>query len=264
MSFGIHFRSVASVALVKEASFILNKMHSLDGFEKGIKAMISNIAFLNLFPSCRGVFDGCIETFKDQKNLYYAAKVFSVPADYVHLESKKTDKREQSRSYTFCLPRYRHGGEERVNWEAIFLGIGSFGEMGRFLQQHRLCAFSALTQLSSKIGAVRVFSSIQGGVLVNNIPVVHRMLNSPKDGFVFAASCHGLYKSYHLPKDKFWTIENYVKMTGCIGKIILIGFGGMMEARGYKGTVKFIDMFYSNVAVIGLIWKLHLSYHKNN
>lgn len=248
--------SINPVRALQEACCIAHKMYSLDGFEKAVKAVIPTIALIRLFPGRETAFSGCASVFEEQKNLYYATKIFSTPADYL---TKRRDG-----NYAFGVPLHKR----KFDWEKILLGFGSIFETAKFLKKNKLCNFTMICNLSTRIGNASVFGKIienkfpaVAGWTLNDVPGISRFLSAPKDVCVFLACVHGMYKVSQLPSKQFWTVETFVKIVGNMGKIILIGAGGLLKARGYNWLVVVIDFTYSNTVLFGALWKCHLAYH---
>jgi hypothetical protein len=233
-------------------SYAMYDIYSLDGFEKWTKVAIADLRFLSLIPSINGVFDECLKTLEGQKDLIYGSLVFSSTAEFI----KKTKNTDGETHYSFQIPTAKEKNaqdvmEEHVDWVKVLNGIGNFFETGKFLNKYKVMSFPLCSQLATQFGSIPVF----GKTTIGDIPVINCWCSKPRDFFVFIASGYTAYKCYDKPSEDFRSTENLIKLSGNIGKLILIGGGDWMLSRKYFWTVAVVDVLTQNASLIGYFLK---------
>jgi hypothetical protein len=222
-------------------SFIAYHFYSMEGLEKGSKALIANLEMLSLIPSINGLFSETLKTMRGQKDLIYATLIIGSIADCI--------KKEKDGSLRFALPRQTDG---TLDYVKVLYGIGNIFETGGFLQKYRVMTFPRCSQFAQQLGSIKMFENVTFG----DVPVLKTLTDKPKDLFVFSASLYVLVQSFRKPvNNNFLSPLNLAKLTGSLGKIILISCSDFMLARKYLVTLTVIDVFTQNASLIGLILK---------
>lgn len=207
-----------------------------EGFEKWVKASISNLRMLSIMNGMTDRFNIAINTFEAQKDLYYATKFIG--------------------SITHFIREKPAAGESRLQCPTFVQGlyaVANFFETGKFLQKNQVFGMKWASDFASKLGA---FPLSRLGINVDKIPVVGGWLGwktfeevpvfgsltrTPKDFFIFIASsyevCSMIYKSVHIMDggttieraarrcDYVFNLANSLKFISSAGKIVLISCG---------------------------------------
>jgi hypothetical protein len=226
-------------------------VYSLQGFEKWSKAAIADMRAIQLIPGCQGIFNSTLKTIEAQKDLIYATLVFESTADFIKV-TKTVDEEtgEETTSYSFTLPRERNGN---IEWVKVLYGIGNpFDTLG-FLHKYKVISFPFLSKVATQVGETKVFTLRGEAWTFGDIPVLNRLVDKPKDFFVCIASGYTAYRC--LTSQNFWDIANLIKLTGSIGKIILITSAEYMIQRKYFVALAVVDVVTQNASLIGLLMK---------
>lgn len=245
------------------------EVYSLQGFEKWSKAAIANMRAIELIPYCKGIFSSCIKTIEAQKDLIYATLVFESTADFIKVTKTVDDATgEESTSYSVRLPRLpakdRDGyivkdeydnivETDKIDWVKLFYGIGNPFETLYFLQKYKVVSFPLVSRVSTQVGAMKIFTLSGEAWTFGDIPVLNCLVNKPKDFFVCIASGYSAYKC--LRNRDFWAPANLIKLTGSIGKIVLITSADYMLQKKYLVALAVIDVVTQNASLIGLLIK---------
>jgi hypothetical protein len=224
-----------------------------EGFEKWTKAAIANLKLIGRIKHTN-VFNAAIETLEGQKNLYYATKFIGSACDFIQRD-------KVTKKVSLTIPKYK---EEGTNWVAVLYGIGNFLDTARFLQKHEVVAFQTVSRLGAAIGSIKI--SYLKDKRLDQIPVLSNVFYSPKDIFIFAAS--GIEISRFIKafvnvegetgedrtrkrKEILSDISTWLKLTGSIGKMILIGCG---SRYGTAFWFTLVDVITQNAGLIRY-WK---------
>ncbi|WP_075883498.1 hypothetical protein [Candidatus Protochlamydia sp. W-9] len=228
-----------------------------EGFEKWTKAAIANLKLIGRIKHTN-VFNAAIETLEGQKNLYYATKFIGSACDFIQRD-------KLTKKVSLTIPKYKEG----TNWVAVLYGIGNFLDTARFLQKHEVVAFQTVSRLGAAIGSIKI-SYLKGKHLeqisLDQIPVLSNVFYSPKDIFIFAAS--GIEISRFVRefvnvegetgedrtrkrKEILSDVSIWLKLTGSIGKMILIGCG---SRYGTAFWFTLVDVITQNAGLIRY-WK---------
>lgn len=216
-------------------------VYSLEGFEKFSKAAIANMEAASLIPALNGAFSETLKTVKAQKDLIYATLIIGSMADFI--------KRNPDGSMSFALPTIKESdGTTTYDYVKILYGVGNIFETGCFFQKYGVMQFPLCSKLASQLGAIKIFN-----MAIADIPVLNTWTDKPKDFFVFFASGYIVWRSYQRPiNDDFWCLENLVKLTGGLGKMVLISSADFIAARKYMVTLAVIDVATQNSSLLGL------------
>jgi len=223
-----------------------------EGFEKWTKAAIANLKLIGRIKHTN-VFNAAIETLEGQKNLYYATKFIGSACDFIQRD-------KVTKKVSLTIPKYKEG----TNWVAVLYGIGNFLDTARFLQKHEVVAFQTVSRLGAAIGSIKI--SYLKDKRLDQIPVLSNVFYSPKDIFIFAAS--GIEISRFIKafvnvegetgedrtrkrKEILSDISTWLKLTGSIGKMILIGCG---SRYGTAFWFTLVDVITQNAGLIRY-WK---------
>ncbi len=230
----------------------MSKLYSRDGFEKISKVLIANLRAVALFLGKDNIFKDCIGTLSKYTDLIYGTLILN--ADFIHKDKKNV--------YHVQLPKRgvmkNKEWTYKTDWSRTFYGIGSFFGFGKFLQDNQLSSFSRCAKLANRFGSIRVFNFSGQPWIFNNIPILSKLWNSPKDFFVFLGSIFSLpetVEEMHRDYKKSKKIEfiNLTKLINAIGKIILISASAYMKRGGILLTT--IDVITQNASLINLILK---------
>lgn len=208
-----------------------------DGFEKWTKAGIANLKLAGKALELTALFKGVVETLEGQKNIYYATKFFGSICNYFKLEKVGEDSR-----LSLAIPKIQKFvyGERQVAWNHVvtLYDIGNIIEVLKFSQKMGIAKFEWASKLGTQIGNFQVFNK-----RVGDIPVVGSLSYSPKDFFIFVACMFEAWSwgrklitaeeaAVNTPEAKaeyrkkfIADVGNWLKLTGTIGKMVLIRYG---------------------------------------
>lgn len=240
--------------------------YSIEGFERISKAMVANLRMLSLFPALKGIFANSIEALEAHKDLCYATLVFDTTANFI--KSEKDSVTNKTR-YSLQIPKYKtNDNKYRWDWGKILYGVGNFFETGKFLIRYKVLQFPLCSQIASKLGSIPL-NMLGKGWKLKDIPVVNALFDAPKDFFVFIASVWSTGKCLSEKKEQFYSVENLLKLTGNIGKIVLISCGQILLKNHFRLaktgnhhswyiiTLTVVDVITNNASLIGLFVKKH-------
>lgn len=243
--------------LGEEVSYKAYDIYDLrnDGFEKFTKAEIANLKVVGKVFGLTPLFKGVIETLEGQKNLYYATKFIGSLCDFMAIYQKVfAQETFTGKCKTFfTLPHLIK----------ISYGVGNCLDPVKFGMKMGLWELKKVSELGTRIGNYQVFNR-----RLEDIPVIGSLSYSPKDFFIFTASCLELTKVgldfYHIDGtdadsvrrrqqkitrrwDFVVNIGFFFKMVGTFGKIGLMTLG-----RRYGSTLAFAacDAFIQNAGLI--------------
>lgn len=225
-----------------EASFALNDIYSIEGFEKLSKAMVANLRATSLIFACfisdseawRKAFHNTLLAFDLHKDLCYATLVFASTADFITtVENAETGKIE----YKLQPPK---------DVVKLLYGVGNFFETGKFLQRCELLNFPLCSRIASQLGSIQLFT-LNGQIWkFGNIPVLNSWCDRPKDFFVFNAAAYTTYKCWKNPT--FYTWENILKLISSIGKMALVASADFLLSNHSK--VKHRNQFNKYILIL--------------
>lgn len=207
---------------------------STDGIEKVTKAALSILkASPVFFLSSKGQFDKCIGTLEAEKDLLYATQFFATLETFIN-----------DGNLTFTYPKING----RPDFAKIILGIGTFFELGQFLQKYQILSFSLCSELANTYGSYQIFRDWP----LDSIPVLRSVLDKPKDLFVFFGSFGEIIEC--LLRWRF-DVKDLLKIASSTGKMLIIFFG-----KEYGGTWWFavIDIATQHVSLAAYVYKCHL------
>ncbi len=245
----------------EEGSRAMHEMYSLDGFEKGSKVIIADLRFLSLIPSLNGVFRSCIKTVEAQRDIIYATLVFGSTAEFIKpedIEDKKTGKKKTV--YSFQVPTEKKDPNDPNSkliwdWVKILYFIGNYFETAKFIQRYQVLAFPRCTQLANQLGSIKLFNYRGDTWTFGDIPVANCWCNKPKDFFVFSAAFYTFGRC--LTNTKFWTVENMLKLTASIGKMVLVSSAEYMLQKKYYLILSIVDFVTNNASLLSFLIKRH-------
>jgi hypothetical protein len=239
------------ITIGEVGSNFMYDIYSLNGFEKFTKAMIANLRMLEMIPSIKGTFELCLKTLEAQKDLYYATLVFGSTADFIKPVYDKTTK--EFKCYKFAIPTVNGEDDGPWDWSKLLYGIGNPFETVKFLQKYKILEFPFCSRLATQFGSIKLFTLNNQNWSVDDIPVLNCWCDKPKDFFVFWAS---VWSAKRCWTDKnFWSVENLVKLTSNIGKIVLISGSNFLISRKYVWTLVAIDVATNDLSLLSLILK---------
>lgn len=224
-----------TLRVCEAGSLVLYDVYCLEGFEKLTKALIANMKFLSLIPSVKGVFALCLDTLNGQRDLYYGTMWVNSACDFIRFDPA-------TQRYHCQLPRMK---DKTIDLFKILCAIGNLCETGKFLQRYEIYSFATCTRLANRLGGVKVWNSYT----VADIPVLASLCTTPKDVCIFLASLVDLRKCWDKP---LLELENVLKITGNIGKLLLIS----LSLRYYqKPWFVLIDVITQNASLIAFFIK---------
>lgn len=227
-----------------KVSHILYDLYSMEGFEKMAKMGIANLRAIQLIPQCNGVFKECIGTLDAQKDLIYATMFLKSTPDFIRVN---VDDETGEKTYSFQIPRKKG----HIDWITILYGIGNPLDTLNFLQRNQVYSFPRISQFAREMGTTQV--SFLNGVTLGDIPVVNSLFNRPKDFFVFLASTLAAMEGVKNPN--FFDIENLLKLTSNVGKMILIPYGETLSKNKCFVTLAAIDVATQNAGFFAMLYK---------
>lgn len=251
----IHYNAhVGSKEKIKEGflrvgervSYVMRHLYSLDGFEKLTKFVIVFLKSTARLLGMGVVFENALKTLDPLKDLYYATMVFNSAADFV-----KITKVEGKNKFHFQVPTIKTKNnegkiEEGVDWVKVLLAIGNCFETGKFLQKYQVYSFDTCTQIANQLGNVKLFNFRGRTYSVQETPILCTICDKPKDLFVFLASIIEVKRCLEKPFD----LANILKITGSIGKMVLITFGPFYSKAIWFNLADFITQFASLASFI--------------
>lgn len=207
---------------------------TVEGLERLTKAAIATFRFAALVPRMQSAFDDALKTFEAQKDLYYATR-------FIHSTVDNFIEHLPNVSYGFKMPK-RHNGA--IDVSKILLTVGDYLDTLRFLHRYKVYVFSSVSQLSSTYGAVKVFNR-----RLDDLPALYAVFEKPKDFCVFVAMIFDTWHCLNAPKFDW---EQAYKLTGSLGKMVLIFFGKHYYNRWWFAVA---DVITQDASLITYIYK---------
>ncbi|MFI0434197.1 MAG: hypothetical protein ACH350_00530 [Parachlamydiaceae bacterium] len=235
------------LALGEGVSRVLHDVYSMQGFEKTGKTVIANMRLASLIiPQCGGVFSDCIKTLEAQKELIYATLVFDSTLDFI----KVTQEANGKKTYRFQLPKDSKG---KIDIQKLLYGIANPLDTLYFLKKYQVYSFPFISKIGAQLGAVKLFTLGGETWKFSHIPVLNSLTKKPKELFVFIASVLAVHKSLEHPK--FREVEYLLKLTGNIGKIVLISSAEYMAKNHFFIGLSLVDVITQNSGLIAYMMK---------
>lgn len=212
---------------------------STDGIEKVTKAALSILKGSPVFfLTTKGLFDKCIKTLEVEKDVLYATQFIATLVTFIN-----------EGNLTFTYPNING----RPDFAKIILGIGTFFELGQFLQKYQVLSFSLCSELANKYGSYQIFRDWP----LDSIPVLRSVLDKPKDFFVFFGSLGEIIECFIRRQ---FDVKDLLKIASSTGKMLIIFFG-----KEYGGIWWFalIDIATQHVSLAAYVYKCHLLWQEH-
>lgn len=208
------------------------KVYSLQGFEKLTKATQASLQLLSRLPAIGAIFNEMLKTIEDQRAVVYASSVLEIINQFT-FEDKET--------HTLRLGWEKKGG--RLDKAIpILYAMGSFCELGKYLQRYEGLKFETCVEWANKFGNFEIY-----GWKPATLPVLESLTYSPKNFFIFCSSflevivwlrpaCYDLMGKVYDPTDSkmdTWAKQReeitstmtLLRLTCSIGKMVLTSCG---------------------------------------
>lgn len=238
---GVEVKKVAWV-VGEGGSRYMYEVYSLQGFEKWCKAATANMRAVELIFGCKGLFSSCMQAVEAQKELIYATLFFESTRDFIYIDP---DSGEMSGT----LPRDERTGN--IDWVKLLYGIGNPLDTLCFLHRYEVVTFPFFEKVAAQVGEMKMFTLHGEAWKFGDIPFLNTLVIKPKDFFVCLASIYSTYKCFK--NRNFWDIDNLIKLTGSIGKIVLITSADYMVRKKYFVLLTIIDVVTQNAGLIKLL-----------